>query len=100
MAQIPAHRRVLLVGNHPETQSMLRDALSAPAVGSWSVESSLSGKSFASSVIQPSLPQFALVSVEMGLHVLAKFAEAQVTGNPFVLVFIDGRSGDWEVVRD
>ncbi|MBA3964974.1 MAG: PAS domain S-box protein [Nitrospirales bacterium] len=100
MAQIPAHRRVLLVGNHPETQSMLRDALSAPAVGSWSVESSLSGKSFASSVVQPSLPQFALVSVEMGLHVLPKFAEAQVTGNPFVLVLIDGRSGDWEVVRD
>ncbi len=100
MAQIPTHRPVLLVGTHPETQSMLRDALSAPAVGIGSVESSLRDKSFASSGVQQSLPQFTLVSVEMGPHVLAKFAEAQANGNPFALVLIDGRSGDWEVVRD
>lgn len=102
MVQIPAHRRVLVVGAHPETQIMLRDALSAPAVGDMSVGSSLNGKNLATSGIQPFLTQtqFALVSVEMGLHVLSKFAEAQVTGNPFVLVLIDGRSEDWEVVRD
>ncbi len=100
MAQIPAHRPVLLVGAHPETQAILRDALSASAVGAGPVESSLSDKSFASSGAQPSLPQFTLVSVEMGPHVLAKVAEAQAANNPFTLVVIEGRSGEWEVVRD
>ena len=100
MAQFPAHRPVLLVGTHPGTQAILRDALSAPAGGAGPVESSLSGKSFASSGVPPSLPQFTLVSVEMGPHVLAKVAEAQATGNPFTLVVIDGHSGEWEVVRD
>ena len=100
MALIPAHRLVLLVGMHPETQVMLCEALSASVVDSGPVESSLKGKSFASSGVQPSLPQFTLVSVEMGPHVLAKVAEAQTTGNPFTLVVIDGRSGKWEVARD
>ncbi|TFG62968.1 MAG: hypothetical protein E4H32_05075, partial [Nitrospirales bacterium] len=100
MEQIPPHRLVLLVGTHPETQIMLREALSLSAVGVGPVESSLKGKSFTSSSAQPSLTQFTLVSVEMGSHVLAKVAEAQATGNPFTLVVIDGHSGEWEVVRD
>jgi len=100
MAQIPVHRLVLLVGTHPDTQGMLCEALSASVVGAGPVESSLMGKSFASSGAQPSLPQFILVSVEMGPHALAKVAEAQATGNPFALVVIDGRLAEWEVVRD
>ena len=99
MPPIRAHRPVLLVGTHPETQGMLREALSASAVGAGPERSSLSGKNFAISGAQPSLPQFILVSVEMGPHVLAKVAEAQATGNPFALVVIDGHSGEWEFVR-
>ncbi len=68
--------------------------------GAGPVASSLSDKSFASYGAQPFLPQFTLVSVEMGPHVLEKFAEAQATNNPFTLVVIDGRPGEWEIVRD
>jgi PAS domain S-box-containing protein len=100
MAPNPAHRPVLLIGTHPETQDMFRDALSAPSAGAGPVASSLSDKSFASYGAQPFLPQFTLVSVEMGHHALAKFAEAQATNNPFTLVVIEGRPGEWEIVRD
>ncbi|WNM59381.1 PAS domain S-box protein [Candidatus Nitrospira allomarina] len=100
MVPTPAHRPVLLVWTHPEIQGMLRDALSVPSVDAWPVESLLRDKSIASFGSQPSLPQFTLVSVEMGPQVLAKFAEAQAVNNPFALVVIEGRSGEWEIVRD
>ncbi|GJL57493.1 MAG: hypothetical protein NPIRA03_03500 [Nitrospirales bacterium] len=100
MAPIPAHRPVLLVWTHPETQDMLRDALSAPTVDGRSAENILNDKRFASSGTRPCLPQFTLVSVEMGPQVLAKFSEAQAASNPFALVIIEGRSGEWEIARD
>ncbi|HSF10082.1 MAG TPA: PAS domain S-box protein [Nitrospirales bacterium] len=100
MVPVSAHRPVLLVGTHPETQEMLRDALSVPSMDALPVENLSSDKRVASSGAQPSLPQFTLVSVEMGSQVLAKFAEAQAANNPFALVVIEGRSGEWEIVRD
>ncbi|MCA9499865.1 MAG: PAS domain S-box protein [Nitrospira sp.] len=100
MKPIPAHRPVLLVGMHPETQDMLRDALSLLSVDAGSIENSLNGKNFVSSGAQPFLPKFTLVSVALGSDVLGKFTEAQETGNPFTLVIIEECSGEWEVVRD
>ncbi len=100
MALISAHRPVLLVWTHPDTQDKLRDALSVPSVNGQPVESILSDKRFVHSGAQPCLPQFTLVSVEMGPQVLTKFAEAQAANNPFALVIIEGRSGEWEIVRD
>ncbi|MGP0591437.1 PAS domain S-box protein [Nitrospira sp. T9] len=100
MVPIPAHRPVLLVWTHPEIQGLLRAALSAPSVNVRPIESLLSDKSIANSGAQASLPQFTLVSVEMGPQALAKFAEAQAANNPFALVVIEGRAGEWEIVRD
>ncbi|MCA9788307.1 MAG: hypothetical protein KC462_00985, partial [Cyanobacteria bacterium HKST-UBA05] len=74
--------------------------LSGPAGDAGLVERPIKDKSVASSAVQLPLPQFTLVSVEMGSQVLAKVAEAQATGNPFTLVVIDVGSGEWEVVRD
>ena len=100
MARTPAHRPVLLVGTYPETQEMFRDAFSVPSMDAPPVETLSSDKRVARPGAQPSLPQFTLVSVELGPQVLAKFAEAQAANNPFALVVIEGRSGEWEIVRD
>ncbi|MCA9419682.1 MAG: PAS domain S-box protein [Nitrospira sp.] len=100
MAQTSTHRPVLLVWTHPETHARLHEALSGPAGDAGLVERPIKDKSVASSAVQLPLPQFTLVSVEMGSQVLAKVAEAQATGNPFTLVVIDVGSGEWEVVRD
>ena len=98
MAHISAHRQVLLVSADVDMQILLREALSVSSVGAEAGNSLTKGQGIHDH--QWLLPQFTLACVETVHRGMEKVTEAQRTGYPFSLVFIDGRSWGWDVMQD
>jgi len=98
MAYISAHRQVLLVSANADMPILLCEALSVSSVGAESGNGLMKGQDIHGR--QWNLPQFGVVCLESVHRALEKVVEVQMSVDPFLLVFVDVRSWEWDVVRD
>lgn len=98
MSGIPAHRPVLLVSANADTSVRFHKALSKSKKEVEHIDELPIGSHFPTG--QPPLPQFKLVCLQT-VHLLPeKIAEAQVSGQPFSLIFIEIGSWEWDLVQN
>jgi PAS domain S-box-containing protein len=96
MSQMPVHRHILLVSANAGTEVLVREALFLSTEIDDERKSSNGPPLLAG---QPSFPQFILICLNNLSQVPEKIAEAQVSGYPFSLIFLEVGFWQWDLVQ-